>query len=592
MDDVRAEHVTWRLEDLYAGPDDPRIEADRQLNRDEAERFSSDFRGKVAGLDAESLVEAVRRFESLNETVHRLSSYAYLYFSTRTQDATASALLQSAQEFNSLFQRDTLFFELEWTGIDEEQARLLCAAPALAPYRHYLEAVRRYRPHLLGESEERLMAELAPVGASSWATLFDKVLAGIRFGKNLRTESEVLADLYHADRSVRKNAAEELTGGLNGSIHIMTHIFNTILLDKGINDRVRRYPHWLRSRNLGNEASDETVQALVEAVTSRYDIVGRYYRLKRKLLGVDELFDYDRYAPLPDLPDRIIPWQEAKKTVLAAFDSFSPDMADIAKLFFDRKWIHAPVLPGKRSGAFAHPTVPSAHPYVMVNYMGRPRDVMTLAHELGHGVHQYLARRQGLFNGDTPLTTAETASVFGEMIVFRHLLDRIENPRERLGLICGKMEDSMATVFRQVAMNRFEDAMHSARRERGELGAETISALWMKTQLAMFGNSVTLLDHYRTWWSYIPHFIHSPGYVYAYAFGELLVLALYRKYATEGASFVPLYMELLSSGGKESPEALLLPLGIDLTDPGFWKQGLTVMEELPALAEQEAERSA
>jgi oligoendopeptidase F len=468
--------------------------------------------------------------------------------------------------------------------LEEVQAGELSDSTELALFRHYLQNLRKYKPHTLSEPEEKILAEKGPIG-SSWGTLFDKVLSRLRFGEGQKSESEVLSELYHPDREVRKKAAADLTDGLNSIDHILTHIFNTILLDKAIEDRLRKYPHWLRARNLSNEADDEMVSALIKAVSTRYDLVSRYYQLKRKILGYDQLFDYDRYAPIPSESERAIPWDEAKETVLAAFNAFSPQMGSIAQEFFDRNWIHAPVLPGKRSGAFSHPVIPSVHPYILLNYTGKRRDVMTLAHELGHGIHQYLAREQGLFNGDTPLTTAESDSVFGEMLVFRHLLGQIESPTERVVLLCGKLEDIFATVFRQVSMNRFEEAVHTRRREHGELDTDTLCTLWMDTQKTMFGNSVTLMDHYRIWWSYIPHFVHSPGYVYAYAFGELLVLALYRQYLERGSSFIPLYLDLLRSGGKVSPGELLRPFGIDLADPDFWIRGLKVLEELLMEAE-------
>jgi oligoendopeptidase F len=584
------EEVVWRLDDLYEGPDDPQLEKDREWCRNEADAFAREYQGRVEELNPAELLEAIVRYETLQERAQKLFSYAYLAFSTRTDDPQAGALLQSLQEFYSLLHRDTLFFELEWTQIEEKEAWLTMSHPDLSHYRHYLETLRRYRPHVLSEIEERLLAEKEPAGAAAWHTLFDKVISNTRFGEQNRTESEVLADLHSSDRGVRENAAGELTEGLQNNLHVLTHIFNTVLLDKSINDRLRDYPHWLRARNLANEISDEMVNALVDAVVSRYDVVERYYRLKRRLLGVDRLYDYDRYAPVPGMPETTFTWDQAKEVVLTAYGEFSSEMADIARLFFDNNWIHAPVRAGKRGGAYSHPVVPSAHPYVFLNFTGRHRDVMTLAHELGHGVHQYLARRQGLINSSTPLTTAETASVFGEMLVFQYMLRQMDHPRERLALRCAKLEEAFATVFRQVTMNRFENHIHTERREAGELSPDRLSEFWMETQQAMFGGSVELLDHYRIWWSYIPHFIHVPGYVYAYAFGELLVFALYRRYMETGEEFVPLYLELLASGGKDRPELLLEPLDIELTDPGFWHQGLSMLESLLEEAEAEAGR--
>lgn len=585
MKETAAEEIVWRLEDLYSGADSAKIEEDKAWCREQVDLFAKSYRGKVKDLSPEELLEAIRRFEDIEERAQKLYSFAYLFFATQTQNPKASALLQAVQEFYSLLHRDILFFELEWTQLDDERAGHMAADPELSFYRHYLESLRRFKPHMLSEIEERLLAEKEPVGSMAWNTLFDKILSGQRFGKAGRTESEVLSDLYSAEREVRRNAAEELTEGLGGLLHILTHIFNTILLDKSINDRLRNYPHWLRARNLSNEADDKMVEALIAASSSRYDIVQRYYRLKQKLLGYSELLDYDRYAPVPGLPEDRFSWEASKEIVLNAYRDFSPRMGEIAQKFFNDSWIHAPILPGKRSGAFAHPTVPSAHPYVLLNFSGTHRDIMTLAHELGHGVHQFLAGKQGLINSGTPLTTAESASVFGEMLVFRYLLGQIKEPRKRLALLCSKLEDIFATVFRQVSMNRFEDAVHNERRRKGELDSDRICELWMGTQKAVFGDSVHLLDHYRTWWSYIPHFVHSPGYVYAYAFGELLVLALYRQYQQKGAEFVPLYLTLLESGGKASPGELLRPFGIDLSDADFWLRGLEVLEELLVEAE-------
>ncbi len=585
MNDGSVSQVIWQLSDLYRGADDPRIQADKDWCRQYARQFADAYRGTVGRLPADQLAEAVRSLESLLERCHRLLAFGSLHFATRTTDPVASALLQDLQEFYSEIQRDTLFFELEWTQLDDAASEALLADPALGPYRHFLTSLRRYRPHRLTEPEERILVEKEPSGASAWTTLFDKVLGALRFGPRQRTESEVLSDLYHPDRAVREHAATDLTEGLESVLHILTHIFNTLLLDKAIVDRLRHYPHWLRARNLSNEADDAMVHALIGAVSSRYDLVQRYYHLKRRLLGYETLFDYDRYAPLPGLPKGFVPWESARSMVLQAYGAFSSEMARVAERFFEESWIHAPVQPGKRSGAFSHPTVPSVHPYVLLNFSGTYRDVMTLAHELGHGVHQVLASRQGFFNADTPLTTAETASVFGEMLVFSHLMDQLSNPEERIAFLCSKLEDIFATVFRQVSMNRFEDAVHTARREQGELDAETLSRMWMETQRAMFGDSVHLRDHYRLWWSYIPHFLHSPGYVYAYAFGELLVLALFQQYRDRGDAFVPLYLELLASGGKAAPSELLLPFGVDLNDTAFWGRGLSVIEDLLGQAE-------
>ncbi len=584
-----AQDVIWNLGDLYSGPSDPQIDADTKWLREQVSSFSS-YRGKLAGLGPEDLLPAIGRLEEINERAQKLLAYAYLNFSTQTSNPAASALFQSRKELYSEIRRDTLFFELEWSKLEDSRAEELASGPLLSKYNHYLISLRRYKPHLLSEPEERILAEKGPAGASAWGALFDKMLSQLRFGEKKRTESELLSDIYSPEREVRKRAATELSDGLQSILLPLTHIFNTILLDKSIDDRLRQYPHWLSSRNLSNEADDAMVAALVNAVCSRFDLVERYYGLKRKLLGYDELFDYDRYAPVHVPAEVKTTWDEAKDIVLTSYGDFSPEMEKIALRFFKEGWIHAPVLPGKRSGAFSHPVAPSAHPFIFLNFTGSRRDVMTLAHELGHGIHQYLARSQGLFNSDTPLTIAESASVFGEMLVFRSVLKRTASPVERLGLLCSKIEDICATVFRQVAMNRFEEAVHNARRTRGELDPDFISSVWIETQTAMFGDSVRLLDHYRIWWSYIPHFVHSPGYVYAYAFGELLVMALYEQYLRDGPDFVPKYLAFLGSGGKARPEELLRPFGVDLADSRFWDRGMRIIEDLVDQAEREAIR--
>lgn len=578
--------IRWNLNDLYTGVADPQVAADITTCETEAKAIRDEFAGKIATLDAEQLLALVTRLECLEIKAAKLGTFAFLNFTTQTKNAEAGAFLQKIKEAGSRISRETIFFELEWSGLGEEAAKALLAAPLLGHYRHYLHNVRRYASHLLSQAEETLLIEKSPVGRSSWTNLFEKVMGHLKFGTTGRTEEEVLNDLYHPDRPVRQQAAVDLTEGLNSQIHILTHIFNTLLADKMIDDRLRKYPSWVSSMNLYNELHDQTVEVLVGAVTSRYDIVQRYYRLKRGLLGLTELTDYDRYAPLPHLPTASVAWPECRAMVLKAFRDFSPQMAEIAGLFFDKKWIDAPVQEGKRGGAFAHPCVPAVHPYVMVNYVGNLRDISTVAHELGHGVHQHLAAANGYYNSGTTLVLAETASVFAELLLFNSQLALIENPAEKRAFICQKLESIFATVFRQVAMNRFEHTVHNSRRNQGELSSEELSSHWLATQRAMFADSVTLTDNYATWWSYIPHFLNSPGYVYSYAFGELLVLALYNLYQQEGAAFVPKYLELLKAGGSASPYELLKPFGVDLDDPAFWQGGLATIDAMLRLVEK------
>ena len=579
-DDLGVTGVLWHLGDLYRNEDDPALAADIQWCIDEAKVLRGRFRGQVATLTAAELLGLVVRLEALDCRITRLATFAFLNFTTQMENSVAGALEQRMEELASLCKKDVVFFELEWNVLPQESAAGLLAAPELAGYRHYLEALRRYLPHQLSEPEESLLLEYSPVGRSSWNTLFDKVLSGLRFGEKKRAEEEVLTDLYDHDREVRRQAAEDLTAGLQNQSHILTHIFNTLAADKMIDDRLRRHDSWVHSMNLENELTGATVETLVQAVTSRYDIVQRYYRVKKELLHLDELTDYDRYAPLPALPSQRISWDAGKDMVLHSFAAFSKDLAAIAERFFTEKWIHAPVLQGKRGGAFAHPCVPEVHPYVMVNYTGTLNDVSTVAHELGHGVHQVLAAARGHFNSDTPLVLAETASVFAEMLVFQSQLALLTDTAQKRAFICQKLESIFATVFRQTAMNRFEKRMHEGRREQGELSSETLSEYWLATQREMFGDAVTLRPDYGIWWSYIPHFLSTPGYVYSYAFGELLVLALYGLYQQHGDSFVTLYTELLAAGGSASPYDLVRPFGIDLDDPGFWLQGLGVIDQM------------
>ncbi len=578
--DLNVQEVIWNLDDLYTGRDDPALQRDHRWCLDRSEEIEKKYSGRVGELDATGLFALVESLEELDCRLGSISTFAYLGFATNTRDEAAAAFLQEIRETASRIDTRTVFFELEWNAVPAERAEELCRAPKLARYRHHLESMRRYADHLLSREEETLLLERAPVGRSSWTSLFDKVMGHMKFGEDGRTEEEVLSDLYSPDRETRKKAAGELTCGLKSQLHVLTHIFNTILADKMIDDRLRRYGSWLSSMNLYNELEDRTVEVLTKAVTSRYDIPARYYRLKKELLGLDELFDYDRYAPLPHLPEKVITWDECREMVLEGFAAFSPEMADIAARFFERGWIHAPIMEGKRGGAFAHPCVPEVHPYVMVNYNGTLRDVSTVAHELGHGVHQYLAAKQGYYNSDTTLVLAETASVFAELILFKGQMELLETAGEKRSFIAQKLESIFATVFRQVAMNRFEDAIHNKRRNDGELSADELGELWIRTQKEMFADSVTLTDNYRVWWSYIPHFLSTPGYVYSYAFGELLVLSLYRLYTEDPAGFVPRYLELLAAGGRDTPYRLLAPFGIDLDDPGFWHGGLGLIDEM------------
>ncbi len=579
-----AENVLWDLSIFYDGLDDPRIQADMETLRQQANDFAEQYRGRIASLSAEALAELMEKMITLSDLRGRIYTFASLNFSTDATNAQIGALLQKVTEFYAEINQKLVFFDLEWAALDDDKAQALIDNPILSKYRHYLEAERRYRPHKLSEIEEQLLIDTDVTGRNAWTRFFTQLMSSMRYdyeGEKLN-QSQLLVKLQDGDREVRKKAADALTAGLKERIMELTFIFNVLASDKASDDRRRKFNEWISSRNLDNKAPDEVVAALITAVTSSYDLVQRHYTLKRKLLGLDELYDYDRYAPLTlKESDRFYTWEEAKEIVLNAFRAFNPRMAEVGQRFFDENWIHAAILPNKRGGAFASPSVPSAHPFVFVNFLGNARDVMTLAHELGHGIHMYLSsEKHGLLGLYTPLTTAEMASVFAEMLVFQDLMQKEPDPAVRLTMLVQKIEDTFATVFRQVSMNRFEDRMHNARRTEGELSTEKLSEMWTETQRAMFGDSVTLRDEYSYWWSYIPHFLHTPGYVYAYAFGELLVLALFNLYTERGASFAPQYIDVLAAGDSDYPDRILAQIGIDLNDPAFWNQGVDAIRKL------------
>ena len=579
-----AEEVRWDLTDLYAS--DPALDADLAGAEAAAGALAERYRGRLGDLDAAALAAALAELAEVHDRAGRAYTYAYLAWSTDTEDPARGGRLQRVREAYTRIGQALLFVDVEWARLDPERARRLAEAPELTAYRHYLELKTAAREHVLSEPEEAILAEKAVTGWSAWNRFFDETLGAARFvvrGEALPLQ-QATARLHDPDRALRQDVHAAVTEGLGTLQRPLTYVFNTILADQASADRLRGYPTWISSRNESNEIDDASVGALVEAVTGRYDLVARFYRLKRSLLGLDALYDYDRYAPTGEA-DRFVPWDEARQMVTSAYADFDGEMGGIVDRFFAERWIDAPPEPGKRGGAFSHGAVPSAHPYILMNYTGQLRDVQTLAHELGHGVHQFLARDQGVYHADTPLTTAETASVFGEMLTFQRMLAALDRPADRLALLVEKIDDTMATVFRQVTMNRFEDRIHAHRRDRGELTPDDFADHWMSTQSAMYGDSVTLTEGYRRWWSYIPHFVHTPGYVYAYAFGELLVLALYARYQAEGPGFARQYRDLLAAGGSDWPHVLVGRLGIDLRDPGFWDRGLDAIEVLVAEAE-------
>jgi oligoendopeptidase F len=589
-----ADGVTWDLADLYSAADDPRIDSDLASALRRARTFESAYRGKIdvpGGPPAGLLRDALVELEALSEQMDRPLIYAHLLHAAKTDDPRHGALLAHTREQRTAINKHLIFFDLEWVKVDDDDARKLLASPALAHYRHYLDHKRAWRPHYLTEPEEKVLEEKSNTGRAAFVRLFDETVASLRFPFEHagRVEhlplQQVNAKLFDADRSVRAAAAAALTRGLRDNARLLTYILNTLVLDHRSDCSLRQFDTPMAPRNLANEISPAVVEALMSAAERHHATVQRYYRLKGKLLGIDRLLDYDRYAPLfPDTPN--VDWPTARRIVQESYDSFSPRAGEVIRTFFERRWIDAELRAGKRGSAFSSSTVPSAHPYILMNYTDKLRDVMTLAHELGHGLHQYLARPVGYLQCDTPLTTAETASVFGEMLTFQRLLQVHPDPRTRLAMLCSKVEDGFATVFRQVVLTRFEQALHRARAEEGELPTERVNELWLAANRPMHGEVVELTDGYGWWWAYIGHFVHVPFYCYAYAFGELLVLALVQKYKQEGPDFVPRYLELLSAGGSDAPHVLLARLGVDVNDPAFWELGLRLLDDMVADAER------
>jgi oligoendopeptidase F len=583
-----AEDVAWDLSDLYESGDDPRIEQDVAEVEEAAAAFRERYHGRVAELSASELAEAIDERERIESIFTRAIYFAHMRFSTDMADAPRGALLARLTEKGAVVDTQLLFFGLELADLDDAAADALLADPALERWDHWLRSVRKFRPYILTEPEEKILTEKSVSGVSAWDRLFDELLGALRVdldGTEISFE-EAMAKLHSGDRDERRRASEAVTVALEPGLRTRTFIFNTIVLDKSVDDRLRGYETWLSARNLRNDTTDEAVQALIDATVSRYDVVQRYYELKARLIGLDRLAFYDRLAPLGE-DTTTSSWEDARELVLDAYHDFSSDVGDIVGRFFRESWIDAAVRENKRPGAYCATNVPGVHPYVFMNFTGDRRSTLTLAHELGHGLHGFLAQPLGLFNANTPLTTAETASVFGEALTFKRLLAIEEDPRRRLDLLAGRIEDSIATVFRQISMNRFEDAVHTTRREEGELSIEKLEELWLGMQRQMFGDSVDI-DGYGSWWSYVPHFMGSPGYVYAYAYGFLFALSIFRKYELEGEAMVEPYLEVLRAGGSKPPEKLAEIVGLDLTDPAIWASGIDALavelDEAEALA--------
>jgi oligoendopeptidase F len=591
--DPDLQDAAWDLDPLVAGEGREGCESRLSEALERARALAERHSGKVAELDGEGLRAVMEELAEIGDLVGRAGYFAALRFSTDTADPANGALMQFVQEQETAISTTLTFFELEWAALPDERAEALLGGADLDFCAHHLRNVRRYRDHLLTEPEEKILTEKALTGASAWTRLFEELTSTIEVrdvtgdGGATVALDVALSRLQAPDPELRRDTAEAVTAALAPGLRTRAYLFNTLLADKATDDRLRSYSSWIAARNLANEASDESVQALIEAVRARYEIPRRWYRLKTRLLGLDRLMDYDRMAAVSE-DEVTFPYAEAKEIVLDCYSSFSSELGDLVKRFYDERRIDAPVRPAKRGGAFCAGTVPSEFPYVLLNYTSRRRDVLTLAHELGHGVHFALARTQGIFHQSTPLTLAETASVFGETIVFGRLLESDSSPESRLALLAENLEDMIATVFRQVAMNRFEELVHTDRRDTGELSVDRFGELWSESQREMFGDSVELSDGYSGWWSYIPHFIGSPGYVYAYAYGQLLALSVYERYQQLGEEIVPNYLEMLAAGGSRSPVELGAIVGVDIEDPGFWDSGLDLVERRLTQAEEAA----
>jgi oligoendopeptidase F len=569
---------TWDLRDLYPAPDSPAVEADFSKAHDAARAFAAAHQGKLGAMPGSTLAAAIAEYERIEELLGRLASYAQLLFAADSNNAEIGRFYQTVSERVTTISSHLLFFSLELNRLDDTVLEQKLADPALAKWRPWLRDLRVFRPHQLSDELEKLLHEKEVTGHSAWSRLFDETVAAMRVpmdGEEL-TVSAALNKLSDGDRSVREAAGRAIGVAFGGNIRLFSLVTNTLAKDKEIVDTWRHYPRPGSYRNRSNMVEDGVVDALVSAVRADFPrLAHRYYLMKAKWLGLPKLMHWDRNAPLPDDDDRTIGWNDARERVLTAYGAFSPDLAEVGRRFFDRPWIDATLKPGKAGGAFAHPTVPSAHPYLLLNYHGRTRDVMTLAHELGHGVHQVLAAEQGYLMSGTPLTLAETASVFGEMLTFRALLDAADPKRRRI-MLAAKVEDMLNTVVRQVAFYYFESLLHDERRS-GELVPDRIGELWLQVQRVSLGPAFEFTPEYSVFWAYVPHFIHTPFYVYAYAFGDCLVNALYSVFQSGHPGFQTKYLQMLRAGGTKRHKELLAPFGLDASDPTFWKKGLDVI---------------
>jgi oligoendopeptidase F len=581
-----AEHVEWDLSDLYAGPDDPRIEQDLAAAKAAAAAFRRRYAGRVGALSPPELAAATAELEEISAAMRRIGLFGQLRFDADTSDEQRARFLARAEEEATALGNQLRFFELEWAALDDDTAEERVAAPELAHYANFLRAQRRFRPHLLSEAEERVAAEKAISGIMAWGRLYSDLLSQIRVrhdGEDLSIDQARDRLRVTPEREERRRLNESTVAALETNLRTRAFVLNTAIADRAVEDRLRKYPTWLSWRNQVNEISDAAVDALVDAVVARYDIMQRHFRLRARLLGIERLADYDRFAPVSEPPR--MSWSEARESITEAYASFAPVTAEIVTRFFDGNWIDAASRPGKTPGAYCAMRIPGVHPYILMTFAGSRLSALTLAHELGHGVHAVLSQDVGYFNSELPLTLAETGSVLGEAITFRHLLERSSDERERLDLVVAFIDELAGTVFGAMAANRFEDAAHNERRAEGELSASRLCELWIEVHERVYADSVEVGDGFGRFWSYYPHFPLVPGYMYAYSFGSLLSLAIYERYVEEGDAFVEPILGLLRAGGSEPPAQLARRVGFDLDDLGLWNRGLDAIEALVAEAE-------
>lgn len=592
--------IRWDLSDLYTSIDDPKLLADLDRAEALAKDFEKSYKPSLEAFAASGTpfdaAALLRDYKALLVPETKAGVFAHLSFAEKTDDAKRGAFMQKISDRLTAIHNHLLFWGILWCKAPEAAVQTLLRQPELAADRHYLEDMRKYAPHTLTEPEEKILSIKDNTGSSAFSRLFDETVNRIPFfieenGQRVqKTETEVLALLHSPDRAVRKMGSVSLAEGLAANTHLLTYIYNMILADHRSSMQLRGYTHPAQGRNLANETTLPVLENLMASVKAAYPIAQRYYKLKGKLLGLDPLYDYDRYASL-SAKESGLSYEECRRIVLEGYRDFSPEAARIVEQFFEKKWIDAEIRPGKQGGGFCCQTTPDLHPYILVNYTGHLRDVLTVAHELGHGLHQYLARKVGILESDAPLTMAETASVFGEMLIFDRVLGEVKDPKERLALLCGKIDDNFSTVFRQIAMTEFEIKAHQAGIKDGELSEEVLNGFWMESNGELYGSSITLTENYRHGWKYIPHFVHTPFYCYAYAFAQLFVLSLYQKYKEVGpAEFVPKYLNMLSLGGSQKPEDLAAAMGLDLTAPDFWRSGLDLLDSLVQEAETLASR--